>query len=91
MDEYEPIPEQHPGRVPNTRRPLKPKGKGSYKPKPSLPVGTFFPINFGGTSGGAIAIANSFSTGEGGSATSHATAYGSPEAARSRYRITKKH
>ncbi|XP_058831284.1 uncharacterized protein LOC131689914 isoform X2 [Topomyia yanbarensis] len=42
---------------------------------------SYFPINFGGTSGGAIAIANSYSTGKGGSATSTATAYGSPAAA----------
>lgn len=39
--------------------------------------GTFFPINFGGTSGGAIAIANSFSTSRGGSSKSQAVAYGS--------------
>ncbi|XP_062704889.1 uncharacterized protein LOC109407402 isoform X2 [Aedes albopictus] len=38
----------------------------------------FFPINFGSASGGSIAIANSHSTGKGGSATSTATAYGSP-------------
>ncbi|XP_062708741.1 uncharacterized protein LOC109416657 [Aedes albopictus] len=38
----------------------------------------FFPINFGSASGGSIAIANSYSTGKGGSATSTATAYGSP-------------
>lgn len=38
--------------------------------------GTFFPMNFGSTSGGAIAVANSFSTGKGGAA-SHAVAYGS--------------
>lgn len=37
---------------------------------------TFFPMNFGRTSGGAIAVANSFSTGKGGAA-SHAVAYGS--------------
>lgn len=42
---------------------------------------SFFPMNFGRTSGGAIAVANSFSTGKGGTATSHATAYGSPAAA----------
>nr|XP_019546290.1 uncharacterized protein LOC109416681 [Aedes albopictus] len=41
----------------------------------------YFPINFGGASGGAIAIANSYSTGTGGSATSTATAYGSPATA----------
>lgn len=48
--------------------------------RPALP-NTFFPINFGSTNGGAIAIANSYSTGKGGSATSTATAYGSPASA----------
>ncbi|XP_070064035.1 skin secretory protein xP2 isoform X2 [Drosophila virilis] len=81
---------KRPARVPNARRPAVKKpvgaaGKPVKKPAP-LPAGTFFPIDFGGTSGGAIAIANSFSTGEGGSATSHAIAYGSPEAARARVR-----
>ncbi|EAT47647.1 AAEL001286-PA [Aedes aegypti] len=38
----------------------------------------FFPINFGSANGGAIAIANSYSTGKGGSATSTSIAYGSP-------------
>ncbi|XP_050075318.1 uncharacterized protein LOC126562778 [Anopheles maculipalpis] len=41
-------------------------------------TGPMFPVTFGSTNGGAIAIANSYSTGKGGSATSHATAYGSP-------------
>ncbi|XP_032598961.1 translation initiation factor IF-2 isoform X2 [Drosophila grimshawi] len=81
---------KHPARVPNARRPVAKKpaagaGKPAKKPAP-LPAGTFFPIDFGGTNGGAIAIANSFSTGEGGSATSHAIAYGSPDAARARVR-----
>ncbi|XP_055533424.1 uncharacterized protein LOC129723309 isoform X1 [Wyeomyia smithii] len=52
-----------------------PSRRGASRPaEPS----SYFPINFGGTSGGAIAIANSYSTGKGGSATSTATAYGSP-------------
>ncbi|XP_016959290.1 translation initiation factor IF-2 isoform X2 [Drosophila biarmipes] len=81
--------------VPNARRPAAKKpvkaaapagGKPSKKPAAPLPAGTFFPIDFGGTNGGAIAIANSFSTGEGGSATSHAIAYGSPESAARRVR-----
>ncbi|XP_064544850.1 uncharacterized protein LOC135432896 isoform X4 [Drosophila montana] len=81
---------KRPARVPNARRPAVKKpigtaGKPGQKPAP-LPAGTFFPVNFGGTTGGAIAIANSFSTGEGGSATSHAIAYGSPEAVRARVR-----
>lgn len=83
-----------PARIPNARRPAKGstavanKGKGSAKAP--LPVGTFFPISFGGTAGGAIAIANSFSTGEGGSATSHAIAYGTPEAARAKGRPSRR-
>lgn len=48
--------------------------------RPATPS-AFFPINFGSTSGGAIAIANSYSTGMGGSAISTATAYGSPASA----------
>ncbi|XP_070141474.1 magnetosome-associated protein MamJ isoform X1 [Drosophila kikkawai] len=85
----------NPVRVPNARRPVAKKpvkaaapagGKPSKKPAAPLPAGTFFPIDFGGTNGGAIAIANSFSTGEGGSATSHAIAYGSPDSASRRVR-----
>lgn len=38
---------------------------------------TFFPMQFGSTSGGSIAVANSFSMGKGGAA-SHAIAYGGP-------------
>ncbi|XP_026832671.1 uncharacterized protein LOC6544238 isoform X2 [Drosophila erecta] len=84
-----PVKPINPVRVPNARRPAakkpvkaaSPAGKPAKKPAAPLPAGTFFPIDFGGTNGGAIAIANSFSTGEGGSATSHAIAYGSPESA----------
>uniref|UniRef100_A0A1B0BTL2 DUF4794 domain-containing protein n=1 Tax=Glossina palpalis gambiensis TaxID=67801 RepID=A0A1B0BTL2_9MUSC len=79
-----------PARIPNARRPLvKKPARASEKPK--SPAGSFFPIDFGGTSGGAIAIANAYSTGEGGSATSHAIAYGSPEASRTRTRPSKLH
>ncbi|XP_037934260.1 magnetosome-associated protein MamJ isoform X2 [Teleopsis dalmanni] len=92
-----PVVPKHPARIPNARRPVakkpvKPvKAAQGSKPAKPLPAGTFFPIDFGGTNGGAIAIANSFSTGEGGSATSHAIAYGSPEAARARVRPSKLH
>lgn len=53
-----------------------------YQPK--MPAGAFFPMYFGyggrGSGGmpGATAIANAYSTGRGGVATSHATAYGAP-------------
>uniref|UniRef100_A0A1I8QB60 Translation initiation factor IF-2 n=2 Tax=Stomoxys calcitrans TaxID=35570 RepID=A0A1I8QB60_STOCA len=77
-------------RRPVAKKPAK-AASSSGKPQKPLPAGTFFPINFGGTSGGAIAIANSFSTGEGGSATSHAIAYGSPDGARVRSRPSKFH
>ncbi|CAH2267589.1 jg11878 [Pararge aegeria aegeria] len=53
---------------------------------PKMPTGAYFPMFFGlggrssngGAPGGATAIANAFSTGRGGVATSHATAYGLP-------------
>lgn len=77
---------KYPARRPVAKKPVPVADKPVKKPAAPLPAGTFFPINFGGTSGGAIAIANSFSTGEGGSATSHAIAYGSPEAVRARVR-----
>lgn len=51
---------------------------GTKSQRGQWPMHSFFPMNFGSTSGGAIAVANSFSTGKGGTATSHATAYGSP-------------
>lgn len=75
-------------RRPAAKKPTKAAPAKADKP---LPAGTFFPINFGGTAGGAIAIANSFSTGEGGSATSHAIAYGSPDSVRARVRPSKFH
>ncbi|XP_055903319.1 uncharacterized protein LOC129939359 [Eupeodes corollae] len=93
-DDDDDVDSYRPARIPNARRPI--KGNASKAPakpaaKAPLPVGSFFPINFGGTSGGAIAIANSFSTGEGGSATSHAIAYGSPEAARAKAHPARRH
>ena len=80
-----------PARRPVAKKPA--KAAAPAKPaKPALPAGTFFPIDFGGTNGGAIAIANSFSTGEGGSATSHAIAYGNAaDAARARRPASKRH
>ena len=38
----------------------------------------YFPVYFKNVEGAAIAIANSYSTGKGGTATSHAVAYGAP-------------
>lgn len=67
----------------------------SNAPRPSnggngqWPLNSFFPMNFGSTSGGAIAVANSFSTGKGGTASSHATAYGSPAGRDKKRRLTQ--
>ncbi|XP_062550481.1 uncharacterized protein LOC134215278 isoform X2 [Armigeres subalbatus] len=44
----------------------------------SVVPNVYFPINFGNTNGGAIAVANSYSTGKNGSSISTATAYGNP-------------
>ncbi|XP_055856510.1 uncharacterized protein LOC129919593 [Episyrphus balteatus] len=46
------------------------------------PAGSFFSVDFGGASGGAIAISNSYSTGSNGSAKSQAVAFGNPEESR---------
>lgn len=81
-----------PARVPAYAAPqARPTKSPSKKPSQQSPSGSFFPIDFGGTNGGAIAIANAFSTGEGGSASSHAVAYGSPDAARSRKAPVRRH
>lgn len=53
------------------------------------PPTSYFPLQFGESARGAIAIANSFSTGDSGSATSHAVAYGSPEAAQSHAHVRR--
>lgn len=52
--------------------PYPPKGQQNGQ----FPPYSFFPVNFGRTAGGAIAVANAFSTGKG-AARSHAIAYGS--------------
>lgn len=53
-----------------------PATKGGKRPAQDWQPHTFFPMNFGRTAGGSIAVANSFSTGKG-NAFSHAIAYGS--------------
>lgn len=65
------------------KRPIDDEEEDDYAPK--MPAGAFFPIFFGwggrsgaGGPGGPTAIANAYSTGRGGVATSHATAYGAP-------------
>lgn len=56
-------------------------GAAAAPAAPSNPINTFFPISFGNTQGGAIAVANAYSTGQKGGARSHAIAYGSPASA----------
>lgn len=66
------------------------KGRPAYGgAAASNPINTFFPINFGNTQGGAIAVANAYSTGQKGGARSHAIAYGSPASAAKRQRPQK--
>ncbi|XP_075992483.1 uncharacterized protein LOC142987538 [Anticarsia gemmatalis] len=90
--EVEEVPEEEPVQKPKkavskrkqVKRPIDDDDEeDSYPPK--MPAGAFFPMFFGWggrsgnqPSGGPTAIANAFSTGRGGVATSHATAYGSP-------------
>lgn len=73
--------------VPVYRKPQRPAARpsrpayGRAPAPPSNPIHTYFPINFGNTNGGAIAVANAYSTGQKGGARSHAIAYGSPATA----------
>ncbi|KAI5634005.1 hypothetical protein NE865_13255 [Phthorimaea operculella] len=66
------------------KRPVQDEEEDDDAQVPKMPGGTFFPMFFGygrngGAPGGATAIANAYSTGRGGVATSHATAYGVPQ------------
>ncbi|XP_053956711.1 skin secretory protein xP2 isoform X2 [Anastrepha ludens] len=92
-DAYAPVPvaPKVPARRPVAKKPAKAGCAGCSKAAKPLPAGTFFPVDFGGATGGAIAIANSFSTGESGSATSHAIAYGNPDQARARLPARRRH
>lgn len=78
-DEDDELTVQH-DEVPVYRKPQRrPSSAPASAPAPaSNPV--YFPINFGNTNGGAIAVANAYSTGQKGGARSHAIAYGSPAA-----------
>ncbi|XP_059058414.1 uncharacterized protein LOC131851868 [Achroia grisella] len=65
------------------KKPIDDDDEDDYAPR--LPASALFPMFFGyggrssgGAPGGATAIANAYSTGRGGVATSHATAYGIP-------------
>lgn len=85
----EPAPKSKKGvvsRKKQVKRPVDDDDEDDYAPK--MPSGAFFPMFFGwggrsgasgpGAPGGPTAIANAYSTGRGGVATSHATAYGAP-------------
>ncbi|XP_055920479.1 uncharacterized protein LOC129952073 [Eupeodes corollae] len=62
--------------VPNNSR----RGPAARAPESApAPAGSFFSVDFGGASGGAVAISNSYSTGSNGSAKSQAVAFGNPE------------
>lgn len=68
------------------KKKLRPAYGAAPAAAPSNPINTFFPINFGNTQGGAIAVANAYSTGQKGGARSHAIAYGSPASAAAKKR-----
>lgn len=90
--EVEEVPEEEPVQKPKkavnkrkqVKRPIDDGDEDEYAPK--MPAAAFFPMFFGygggsrgaGGPGGPTAIANAYSTGKGGVATSHATAYGAP-------------
>lgn len=90
--EIEEVPEEAPIQKPKkavskkkqVKRPIEEEDEEEgYGPK--IPTAAFFPMFFGyggrsgsGGPGGPTAIANAYSTGRGGVATSHATAYGAP-------------
>lgn len=67
------------------KRPVDDEEEEGGEDYPRMPSGAYFPMFFGwggrsaGAPSGATAIANAFSTGRGGVATSHATAYGPPK------------
>lgn len=69
--------------------PTKPKTHLDSATAQNTPSTSYFPLHIGGSARGAIAIANAFSTGDGGSATSHAMAYGSPDVAKTHSQIRR--
>ncbi|XP_047019818.1 uncharacterized protein LOC124630123 [Helicoverpa zea] len=86
--EIEQVPEEEPVQKPKkvnkkkqVKRPIDDEDEEEYAPR--MPAAAFFPMFFGyggrgGGPGGPTAVANAYSTGRGGVATSHATAYGTP-------------
>lgn len=85
VEDVEPAPKSRknaPKKKP-TKKPIEDESD-EYDDAPKMPAGAFFPMFFGwggragGAPGGPMAVANAYSTGRGGVATSHATAYGSP-------------
>ncbi|VVC95898.1 unnamed protein product [Leptidea sinapis] len=81
----EPIPKKRVTKKKQVKKPVDEDEEEGDDLPPKIPSGAYFPMFFGwngrsshGTPGGATAIANAFSTGRGGVASSHATAYGPP-------------
>ncbi|CAK1601653.1 unnamed protein product [Parnassius mnemosyne] len=84
--EVAPTPKKRVNKKKQAKRPVEEDEEADdYEPR--IPNGAYFPMFFGwgggrssgGAPNGATAIANAFSTGRGGVATSHATAYGPPQ------------
>ncbi|XP_013188668.2 uncharacterized protein LOC106133480 [Amyelois transitella] len=82
-EEVVPKPKKRVSKKKQVKRPVDDEDEEENQPK--MPAGAYFPMFFGwggrsaGSPGGATAIANAYSTGRGGVATSHATAYGVPQ------------
>lgn len=82
VEEPAPKPKKALNKRKQAKRPIDDEDEEENYP-PRMPAGAFFPMFFGygrtsGGPGGPTAIANAYSTGRGGVATSHATAYGAP-------------
>ncbi|XP_045456414.1 uncharacterized protein LOC123666297 [Melitaea cinxia] len=84
VDKVVPTPKKRVTKKKQVKRPVDDDEDDAEQYPPRIPAGAYFPMFFGyggrsgSTPGGATAIANAFSTGRGGVATSHATAYGPP-------------
>ncbi|XP_053612150.1 uncharacterized protein LOC128676180 [Plodia interpunctella] len=87
VEDEEPVqkPKNRVSKKKQAKRPVDDEDDEEYQPR--MPASAYFPMFFGwggrsangGGPGGATAIANAYSTGRGGVATSHATAYGVPQ------------
>lgn len=90
VEEPAPKPKKAISKKKQVKRPVIDEDDDEESFAPKVPASAFFPMFFyggrSGSSGGPTAIANAYSTGRGGVATSHATAYGAPRPEQERYK-----